>query len=157
MKKRIKTGLRLLMMAVASMVFSVNILKAQIMNPVKWSYAAKLGAGGVATIYLKASIEEGWHVYSVNQKPGGPQKTVFTFAKSPAYTLIGKVTEPKPLAKFEEVFDIQVMYFSNEVVFQQKVKLKGKQATVKGKVGFMACTDQQCLPPDEVEFSVLVK
>ena len=62
------------------MLVSINTLKAQIMNPVKWSYAAKIGEGGTATLYLKATIESGWHVYSVNQKPGGPQKTEFTFA-----------------------------------------------------------------------------
>jgi DsbC/DsbD-like thiol-disulfide interchange protein len=50
-----------------------------------------------------------------------------------------------------------VSYFEKSVVFQQKIKLKGKAATVKGRVEFMVCDEKQCLPPTEVEFSVAVK
>jgi hypothetical protein len=50
---------------------------------------------------------------------------------------------------------MNVGYFENSVVFQQKVKLKSaKAAAVKGKLEFMTCNDQKCLPPDEVEFSI---
>ena len=146
---------KLILLTIA--LLSANLLNAQIMDPVKWSYGAKMGAGGMATIFVKATIQDGWHIYSVNQKPGGPQKTEFTFAKSPEYTLIGKVTEPKPETKYEDAFGINVSFFNREVVFQQKIKLKGKQTTVKGKVGFMVCNDQSCLPPAEVEFSIPVK
>lgn len=147
----------MLLIAVTAIVLSINTVKAQIMNPVKWSYAAKLGAGGVATIYLKADIEEGWHIYSLNQKEGGPQKTSFTFAKSADYVLVGKAMEPKATVKFEPAFDMNVHFFSNSVTFTQKIKLAKKTGVVKGKVGFMVCNESQCLPPDEVEFSIPVK
>jgi hypothetical protein len=52
---------------------------------------------------------------------------------------------------------MNVSYFENSVVFQQKVKLNAKSSIVKGKVEFMVCDDKQCLPPEEVEFSVAVK
>jgi len=93
-----------LYLAIAATFTILNSAEAQILNPVKWSYAAKNGTGGVATIYLRATIDDGWHIYSVNQKPGGPQKTVFSFSKSPDYSPIGKPVEPKPLSKFEDAF-----------------------------------------------------
>lgn len=39
---------------------------AQILNPVKWSYAAKRINSKEAIVYLKATIDNGWHIYSQN-------------------------------------------------------------------------------------------
>lgn len=130
---------------------------AQIQTPVTWSYAAKKTSATEATVYLKATIEDGWHLYSQFVKEGGPVKTTFTFTKSPAYTLVGKTIEPKPITKHEKTFGMDVSYFEKSVLFQQKVKLKGKTAVVKGKLEYMVCDDHQCLPPSEVEFSITVK
>ena len=143
-----------LYLAIAATFTILNSAEAQILNPVKWSYAAKSGTGGVATIYLRATIDDGWHIYSVNQKPGGPQKTVFSFSKSPDYSPIGKPVEPKPLSKFEDAFGIQVYYFSSSVTFQQKMKINKGQTIVKGKLTYMACTDKQCLPPEDLTFEI---
>jgi DsbC/DsbD-like thiol-disulfide interchange protein len=132
---------------------------AQINKPIKWSYAAKRTSATEGVVYLKADIADGWHIYSVNQKEGGPDKTSFTFTTTTDknYTVVGKLTEPKPIKKFEEVFGIEVLYFENSVVFTQKIKLNSKRVQVKGKVEFMACTNKECLPTDEVGFSILVK
>jgi DsbC/DsbD-like thiol-disulfide interchange protein len=131
---------------------------AQIENPVRWSYAAKKTSATEAVVFIKATIEPGWHIYSQFLKDGGPQPTNFTFSPAKSYTLVGKTVEPKPISRYEEVFKMNVGYFENSVVFQQKVKLKGTGATtVKGKVEFMTCNDRKCLPPDEVEFSIPVK
>jgi DsbC/DsbD-like thiol-disulfide interchange protein len=130
---------------------------AQIEAPVKWSYAAKKISNTEAVVLIKATIEDGWHIYSQNVKDGGPVATSFTFAPAKNYTVVGKPSEPKPVTKYETAFKMNVSYFENSVVFQQKVKLKGGAATVKGKVEYMTCNDRKCLPPDEVEFSIPVK
>ncbi len=130
---------------------------AQIENPVTWSYAAKKINNTEAIIYLKATMEDGWHIYSQHVKPGGPVKTTISFSPSKEFTKVGPTIEPKPISKFEKVFDMNVSYFENTVIFQQKVKLAKGSAVVKGKVEFMVCNDRKCLPPDEVSFSVQVK
>ena len=130
---------------------------AQLENPVSWSYAAKRISKTEAVLYLKATIEDDWHIYSQNIKPGGPNKTSFTFSTSKDFTLVGKPSEPKPITKYEKVFKMDVLYFENEVVFQQKIKLNKATTVVKGKVEFMVCNDKQCLPPTDVTFSIPVK
>lgn len=130
---------------------------AQIENPVTWSYAAKKINSTEAVVFLKATMEDGWHIYSQHVKPGGPIKTSVTFSPSKEFNKVGATIEPKPISKFEKVFDMNVSYFENQVIFQQKVKLTKGTAVVKGKVEFMACNDRKCLPPDEVSFSVQVK
>lgn len=130
---------------------------AQIFEPVKWSYAAKKINAKEAIIYLKATIDPGWHLYSQFVKEGGPVATSFTFPAAKTYSLVGKTIEPKPITKNEPVFSMDVSFFERSAIFQQKVKLAAKTAVVKGKVEFMVCNDKQCLPPNEVEFSVTVK
>jgi DsbC/DsbD-like thiol-disulfide interchange protein len=131
--------------------------QAQILTPVKWEYAAKKTSPTEATVLIRATIEDGWHIYSQTVKDGGPIKTSFTFTASKEYTLIGKPIEPKPITRYEKSFSMNVSFFEKSVTFQQKIKLKAGKATVKGQLEYMTCNDQKCLPPETVDFSVEVK
>ncbi|MFA6245965.1 MAG: protein-disulfide reductase DsbD N-terminal domain-containing protein [Mucilaginibacter sp.] len=143
-----------LFLAVTALLITIGA-KAQVEAHVKWSYAAKKTSATEAVVLIKATIDQGWHIYSQNVKEGGPIKTSFTFAPSKEYALVGKPSEPTPITKYEKTFGMNVGYFENSVVFQQKVKLKSAKASaVKGKLEFMTCNDSKCLPPDEVEFSI---
>jgi len=132
-------------------------IKAQIQKPVIWSYAAKKISQTEVAIYLKATIDDGWHIYSSNQKGEGPVKTSFRFVSSKDFSLIGRVIEPKPVTKYEETFEMDISYFEKSVVFQQKVKLNRPITVVKGSLEFMACTDKQCLPAETINFSIPIK
>jgi hypothetical protein len=130
---------------------------AQILHPVSWSYAAKRTGKNQAVLLLKASIEDGWHIYSAYQADGGPVKTSFEFTPVKDYDLIGKIEEPVPVSKFEEAFNMKVSFFEKTVVFQQKVRLDATHPVIKGKLNFMVCNNQKCLSPETVEFTVPVK
>jgi DsbC/DsbD-like thiol-disulfide interchange protein len=130
----------------------------QIEKPVKWSYAAKKINSTEAILYLKATIDEGWHIYSQKKTDnGGPTSTSFSFTPSSGYTLVNNTIEPKPVTRFEPTFNTNVSFFERSVVFQQKIKLKTTKTTVKGIVNFMVCNDEKCLPPDELNFSIPIK
>ncbi len=128
---------------------------AQIETPVKWSYASKKLKNNEAVLLIRATIQDGWHIYSQNVKEGGPVKTSFTFAPSKEYTLVGTTTEPTPATRYESTFGMNVSYFEKTVTFQQKIKLKSANVkVVKGKLEFMTCNDKKCLPPEDVDFSI---
>lgn len=127
---------------------------AQIESPVKWSYAAKKLNNNEAVVFLRATIQDGWHIYSLNVGDGGPIKTSFKFNPSKEYALIGAVAEPAPIKKYEEAFKMNVTYFEKTVTFQQKIKLKGKVSAIKGQLEYMTCNDKKCLPPEDVDFSI---
>jgi hypothetical protein len=144
------------------MIFAAGLLlslsaRSQILKPVKWSYAAKKTSATTATVFIKATIQEGWHVYGLTVPEGGPIKTTFTFTPSNSFSTTGAIIAPKPTVKFEKTFNMNVNFFEKEVIFQQKVKLKGAEAEVKGTVEFMVCSDRQCLPPETTAFSIPVK
>lgn len=141
-------------MAVIALILSVGA-KAQIESHVKWSYAAKKISPTEAVVFLKATIDDNWHIYGLDVKDGGPIKTSFTFAPSKDYSPVGKPVQPTPVSKYEPNFKMDVTYFEKSVIFQQKVKLKSAGAiTVKGQLEFMTCNDQKCLPPEDVDFSI---
>lgn len=144
---------------VVAVLVGVTAAFAQIHNPVKWSVASKKLNKNEAVVFVKATIQNGWHIYAQNVPDGGPVPTTFTYNPSKEFTLTGATTPTvKAKSKFEEVFNMDVPYFNQEVVFQQKVKLaSNKPTTVKGVVEFMACDASQCLPPDEYNFTVTIK
>jgi hypothetical protein len=130
---------------------------AQILKPVKWSYASKQINANEAIVFIKATMEKGWHIYSQTVPDGGPEATSFSFSASSDYKLKGKTSEPKPITKFENAFEMEVSYFENSVVFQQRITQVVGSPTVKGKVVYMACNGMQCLAPDKIEFSIPVQ
>ena len=140
-----------------AMLLSVMPLKAQILTPVHWSYGAKKTAKDEAVVFIKATIDDGWHVYSQTVKDSGPVKTTFTFAVSKTYTLLGNTIEPTPITRNEKAFNMNVSFFVHDVIFQQKIKLKAGDVVVKGTLEYMTCNDHQCLPPEDIVFSIPVK
>jgi len=145
------------LLLIIAVMFAGRSAFAQIESRVNWAYAAKKVSATEAVVYLKATIDEGWHIYSLNVKDGGPIKTSFKFTPSKEFTLVGKTTEPaNAVTKFEKTFGMNVSYFEDAVIFSQKIKLKGKKASVKGTLEYMTCNDQKCLPPETVAFAVNV-
>jgi hypothetical protein len=132
-------------------------LKAQILTPVRWSFGSKRISKTEAVLFMKATIDDGWHIYSQTVKDGGPVKTAFTFPSATTYSLIGNTAEPTPVTRYEKVFSMNVSYFEKSVIFQQKIKLKNGQVSVKGQLEYMTCNDRQCLPPEDIDFNISVK
>lgn len=143
---------------IAFLIFAVSGVFAQVADPVKWSVGYKKLSDSEAVVFLKANIEEGWHIYGMDVPEGGPISTSFAFTPENGATLTGEAAAKKPKTKYEDVFKMTVPYYSGEVVFQQKVKLaNAKATTIKGVASFMACDQERCLPPDDYEFAVTIK
>lgn len=134
----------------------LNMANSQVKNPVQWNFSAKKINSTTYEVYLTANMEDGWHVYSQHTPDGGPIPTTIKFAKNPLLTLSGTAKESgKKEQKFEELFGVDVIQFSDKVVFVQKIEVKGKAKTsLTGSVEFMTCNDQECLPPTTQKFSI---
>jgi thiol:disulfide interchange protein DsbD len=131
--------------------------QAQVRAPVTWSFTSRPASGGTATLVFKATIAPGWHIYSQFMEEDGPLPTTFSFSPDNSYTLNGKTKEEgTPVKFYDQTFMMDIVWFSDSVTFSQAVKLRKDSVSVKGKVVFMACNDQLCLPPEAVEFSIKV-
>jgi Disulphide bond corrector protein DsbC len=123
---------------------------------VNWTFNSKKISADTYEIHMTAAIKGDYHLYAQNAGGEGPVPTTFTITKNPLITLNGKVAEKgKLIKKFEAAWEHNVNYYEKSVDFVQLVKLKGKAKTqLTGKVEFMVCNDELCLPPAEVEFKV---
>ncbi len=132
---------------------------AQILNPVKWTWKAQETAKGEYKLIFTAKIDPKWHTYSQFIGEGGPVPTKFTFdEKNKDVQLVGKTSEAggKVHDEHDPVFDMQLKYFEEAMVCEQKVKVL-RDTKLKGNFEFMVCDDARCLPPDFIEFEFDLK
>jgi thiol:disulfide interchange protein len=137
------------------LLFSVFV-RAQIHQPVKWSFKTDVTAANSSELQFVATIDKGWHLYSQHLAEGGPMQTEFKFEKVPEIELIGTISEPKPEEVYDKMFRMKVQYFSTSATFVQKIKvLTDKPVKVKGTLIYQSCNDESCIPGEE-EFSFIV-
>ena len=130
---------------------------AQVQTPVKWECTYNPIDENNGELILKANVAIEWHIYSQTQSGDGPLPTVFKFERTPDFDLVGNVAEPTPEKAYSDVFSTDVLMFSNEVVFKQKIKRSNKKAfTIMGNVECMACNNVSCLPPKKYTLTIQV-
>ena len=134
------------------------VANAQIYDPVNWEFSQKQLSDTEIELQFKATIDEGWHLYSQFINDDGPVPTEFTFITEGGYELIDGVAEGVPIEEFDPNFDMVLKYFGHEAIFTQKIKVTAAEDfKLAGDVYFMVCDDAQCLPPEAVEFSFEIK
>jgi thiol:disulfide interchange protein DsbD len=127
-------------------------------NPSKWSLESgakgrALKAGENFKAALKAEIEDGWHLYALEQPDGGPIPTTVKTAENIPFKIEGKVTSPEPITKFDPNFNIDTKFFAKQAQFD--LPLQATAAAVADdlaiNVRFQLCNDTFCLPPKTVK------
>lgn len=135
---------------------------AQILQPVKWTWAAEPipMMKGKYKLVFKAKIDKGWHVYSQNipEAEIRPIPTTITFdKKNNDIEYLGKTIEiGKIHNEYDPNFEMQLKYYEDEMILEQKVKVN-KDMIVTGTLEYMNCDDKGCQFPDPIEFSFDLK
>ncbi len=125
------------------------VASAQIAEPVKWKYSTEKVSEKEYNLVMTASIDDKWHLYSQHFDAGGPMPLEIKFIKSDKYKLVGGVSEsPAPTAEYDDVFMVNVKFFTKKATFKQKIEvLANAPFAVKGELAGQACyEDGACLP-----------
>ena len=140
-------------------VLVVTVAFCQAENPVQWSFASVKKADKLYEVTLTATFAKPWHIYSQTTPAGGPVPTQITFKANPLVVLDGAIKETGSLQTIhDENFGVDVKYYSDKVVFTQKVKLKALVKThASGTLEYMVCNDNRCLPPKKVPFDITLQ
>ena len=129
-------------------------------NPVKWTLESDIKGKTVKANEqfkgrLKAEIENGWHLYAVEQPDGGPFATKISTAADAPYKVEGKTVSPAPVSKLDANFGIETKYFEKTAEFN--VPLKASKDFNGGDLSldikYQTCNDTVCLPPKTVNVS----
>ena len=131
-------------------------LSAQIYEPITWQFEHKAISDTTGEILIKATIDDSWHLYSMELPEGGPKPTNIVFDKVENATLIGEISSTSPVVEeYDANFDMTLSWYNNEVTFTQQISYPDASAIyVSGYVEYMACNDKTCLPPTEETFSI---
>ncbi len=125
-----------------------NNLTAQIEEPVKWETKIEKIDENYIYLILNAEINDGWDMYSQFFEEGGPLHLRFDFEESGKYELIGIVEEIiEPSEKFDEIFKVNIRYFTEKAEFKQKIRLKTNDGfNLTGAVAGQVCyVDGRCI------------
>jgi DsbC/DsbD-like thiol-disulfide interchange protein len=137
---------------------------AQQLEPVRWSVRAAphgITAGQLARIQIEAQIDEGWHLYALEQAEKGPLPTELTAGAAPTFTLRKTDIEvPEPERTLDRNFGVETAWYADSAVFTLPVKVAANAAAgaqvIDVRARFQACNDTLCLRPATVTLPVKV-
>ncbi len=132
-------------------------------TPAHWSLTSDANGKSIPNskfkAQLKADIDEGWHLYALEQPPGGPIAT--TIVTSGIYAIHGKIESPKPTVRIDTLFTgvdgkpLETRFYTKSVTFVIPVssEVTDSPNDFNVDVRFQLCNDQFCLPPRTVRVS----
>jgi DsbC/DsbD-like thiol-disulfide interchange protein len=124
-------------------------------KPVRWSVVdggapIDVVAGRTVSIPIQADIANGWHIYSITQKAGGPIPLSITLVDPHDFALRGLIKAPKPERFFDKNFGMETELYSGRARFAVPVGVPGqsKSASRRVQLGarYQVCSATLCLP-----------
>ena len=143
--------------------FNLNILFILIplfcfsQEPIKWLTSVEKKSDNSYILSTAAKIQDNWRLYSQNLEKGGALPTEFVFEDESIFDSFSIVSEPKPITKYDPIFQMDQSYFINEVIYSQEVVLKGnyKDDILTQNLYYQVCDDRVCIFQDvKLEYSL---
>ncbi len=136
-------------------------IAAELGSPLRIEAAIEKADGGGEVLAVTAVLEEGWHLYSVDQKPGGPKATRIVVADDSPQLPAGPFRPGTP-PHVRTVDDVPswkglvVEEHSGKVTWKAPLSGNpaGKAAAVHGTVSVQLCRENACTPPETIAFKV---
>ena len=137
-------------------------------QPVKWALVGGnaprvVVAGRVIDVVIAADIAEGWYIYSLTQKPGGPYPLRIQLTGAGDVGLRGAIKAPKPVTKFDANFGIETQLHRGKPQFVVPVGVpagaSGGKRELLVAARYQACSETLCLPPrtEKVALTLRIK
>ena len=132
-----------------------SLLAAQAENPIVWSLRSpadlKVKPGGRFDVELTAAIQDGWHLYSTSQPPGGPIPTRISMPAGQPFRMEAAAAGPEPKREYDPNFGMETEFHDTSATFIVPVAVAGDapggSQKVEVHVRFQTCNDRLCLPP----------
>ncbi len=150
-----------ILLAIILSVFTSTIANAQLgKSHAQWALSTKKVNDCEYDLIFTVTLEKGWHTFSIN-KVKGAEKEVFAteilFKPNADYSLVGNLTETKPVAEYDETIEKTVFLHYKKVVFTQRVKLKSAaNIKISGRYEYQIC-NQACEQPPYEKFDFDLK
>lgn len=116
---------------------------AQMQDPVKWKSRIEKLSDTEYQVFLDASLEGEWHMYSQYTPENGPLPMEFIYNNAQGnYEPQGKATESKYEVKYNDIFEVDEYYFAKEAQFSHVIKVTNPDTqNIQLELSYQACTD----------------
>lgn len=152
-----------IILGITLLALSPFFVYGQLLDPVDYKIVESpdsVKAGDLFTVTVKAIIEDGWHLYSVNNDPdAGPFPTSFSI-KSDGALIAGKVIENEAEIAFDPNFNTELGWHSRDAIFEIPIAFHPSQQGDRNlvlEVLYQACDDISCLPPKTKQVNSNIK
>jgi thiol:disulfide interchange protein DsbD len=142
-------------------VLAAVALRAAPADPVSWKLeppaAKSLKAGARFSVKLVATIQPGWHLYSLKPIAEGPIPTRIWIAEGQPFSLASSVQAPEPTTAQDKTLGVEVEFYEGETPFTVPVKVaagKSGAQMLTVSASYQSCNDRLCLPPKTVKVQV---
>lgn len=125
--------------------------QVDLLEPVTWNFFINEKSNSEIELTFEASLDPDWKIFSQESDPdNGPFPTYFEFSEG--VELLGATLEEGHLVTMKDpLFDNAITkYYSGKVVFKQIIKASSLHE-IKVFISYMACNQEMCLPPGELE------
>ncbi len=113
-------------------------------DAVKWDIKLVGDGTDSPSIVMSATIDPGYHLYSIDNPAGGSNPLVFFFDTKGCET-VGTPTADHPYTKeFDDTFEVDQHFYANKVTFTQKLKPTAPDYSVDVEIKGQACNDTGC-------------
>ena len=156
------------------------LISSFLYGQVSWGYSHSKISEDEVELTFKAKIDKTWKLYSQQDYENSfdaPIPLEFHFIQNASYEIITSpkdcwdpekhgedciiylISEENPRESFDEMFEMDVKYFTDETVFTQKIRVKDNQELIRVPVQvlYQACDPNFCISlDDEYEFQFML-
>lgn len=128
---------------------------AEVLQPVKWESSIKMTDATNGVMTFTATIDDGWHMYSMNLPKDGPVSLSINWDKLDGVKLIGNPTPNRaPHEQVDMVFKMRLGWWTKGITITQNfATTEGQSYNIEGSVRYMVCNDKTCQAPENEPFS----
>lgn len=125
---------------------------AETKSPVQWQVKAAphgaVKAGAKFEVGVSGQIDDGWHVYAMEEPDGGPIATQVALADGDAANLL-RVAEDKPHMVQDAAFNLQTGVHLKTVAYTLHLQAGTETGSrpLHVVVRYQSCNENVCLPP----------
>lgn len=149
------------LLGLAALVLGLPLMAAA-QNPIHWTIAKTdkdaIHAGQTFDVELAAEIDPTWHLYAVNQPPGGPVPLVVAVAAGRTFSQAGEIGSWLPKTAVDPNFNLETLFYEERAAFTVPIdvaqSIKDGPYRLGITVTYQTCNDRLCLPPREEELAL---
>jgi thiol:disulfide interchange protein len=131
--------------------FAFIAVKAQVLDPVKWTSKIEKKSDAEYVLVFDAVIEPNWHMYSQYTPEGGvnPLEVLFNNDKG-NYEAVGKAEESKTRTAYNDIFEVDETFWENTAQLRQHIKITNPANTlVQAELSYQVC-DKVCIQQNKL-------